>query len=210
MIKINLLPRGREQKKKEGLRDQIAVLVAAVVALFFLIGVLHSRIGGQITSTQKKTAETKAEIVRLDDVIKEVKDIEVKRKNLEDKLAVIENLEKGRVGAVMFMDKLSGLVPEKLWLMTLSENQGKVNLNGNAIDNQTIAKFIENLEKSGIFREVVFGSSNQTMFEKYKMVSFTLSFKAALPGMGIVYAPPVPPAAADKKGKKGKGGAEEE
>jgi len=200
VIKINLLPRGREQKKKEGLRDQIAVLVVAVVALFFLIGVLQSRIGGQITSNQRKIAETNAEIVRLDDMIKEVKDIEVKRKNLEDKLNVIENLEKGRVGAVMFLDKLSLMVPEKLWLVSLSENQGKANLNGMAIDNQTVAKFIENLEKSGVFREVVFGSSNQTMFEKYKMVNFNLSLKAALPGMGIETAPPAP----DKKGKKAK------
>lgn len=203
MIKINLLPRGREQKKKEGLREQIVVLAAAVVILFFLIGMLHSRIGGQITSNQRKISDTQAEIVRLDNMIKEVKDIEVKRKNLEDKLNVIENLEKGRVGAVMFLDKLSLMVPEKLWLVSLSENQGKVNLNGMSIDNQTIAKFIENLEKSGIFREVVFGSSNQTMFEKYKMVSFNLSLKAALPGMGIETAPPAPPAP-DKKGKKAK------
>ena len=200
MIKINLLPRGREQKKKEGLREQIVVLVAAVLILFFLIGVLHSRISGQITVTQKKIGDTKQEIARFDDLIKEVKDIEVKRKNLQDKLDVIENLEKGRVGAVMFMDKLSQMIPEKLWLVSLTENQGKVNLTGNAIDNQTVAKFIENLEKSGIFLEVIFGSSSQVMYEKYKMVSFSLSLKAALPGMGIEIAPPAP---TDKKGKKG-------
>lgn len=200
MIKINLLPRGREQKKKEGLREQIVVLVAAVAILFFLIGMLHSRIGGQITSTQKKISDTTMEISRLDDMIKEVKDIEVKRKNLEDKLNVIENLEKGRVGAVMFMDKLSLMVPEKLWLTSLTENQGKVNLNGNAIDNPTVAKFIENLDKSGIFRDVVFGSSNRTMYEKYRMVNFGLSLKAALPGMGIE-TNPAAPAASGKKVK---------
>jgi type IV pilus assembly protein PilN len=202
VIKINLLPKGREAKKKEGMREQIVVLVAAVVILFLLIGVLHSRIKGQITSAQKKIAETKAESARLDDLIKEVKDIEVKRKNLEDKLAVIENLEKGRVGAVMFMDKMSQMTPEKLWLTFLTENQGQVNLNGNAIDNQTVAKFIDNLEKSGVFREVIFGSSNQIMYEKYKMVNFNLSLKAGLPGMGIEIAPPA--SAAEKKGRKAK------
>jgi type IV pilus assembly protein PilN len=202
VIKINLLPKGREAKKKEGIREQIVVLVAAVVILFLLIGVLHSRIKGQITSTQKMIVETKAEITRLDDQIKEVNDIEVKRKNLEDKLTVIENLEKGRVGSVMFMDKMSQMIPEKLWLTALTESQGKVNLNGNAIDNQTVAKFIDNLEKSGVFREVIFGSSNQIMYEKYKMVNFNLSLKASLPGMGIEFAPPAP--AAEKKGRKAK------
>ncbi|MDD5222777.1 MAG: PilN domain-containing protein [bacterium] len=199
MIKINLLPRGREQKKKEGLREQIVVLVAAVVILFFLIGMLHSRIGGQITSTQKKISDTTTEIARLDEMIKEVKDIEVKRKNLEDKLNVIENLEKGRVGAVMFMDKLSLMPPEKLWLTSLSENQGKVNLTGNAIDNPTVAKFMDNLDKSGVFRDVAFGSSNKIMYEKYRMVSFNLSLRAALPGMGIETNPAAP--ASSKKGK---------
>ena len=190
MIKINLLPKGREAKKKEGIREQIVVLVAAVVILFLLIGVLHSRIKGQITSTQKMIVETKAEITRLDDLIKEVNDLEEKRTNMEDKLTVIETLEQGRVGSVMFLDKMSQMIAEKLWLTALTENQSKVNLNGNAIDNQTVAKFIDNLEKSGVFREVIFGSSNQIMYEKYKMVNFNLSLKASLPGMGIEFAPP--------------------
>lgn len=201
MIKINLLPKGREAKKKEGIREQIVVLVTAVVILFLLIGVLHSRIKGQITSTQKMIIETKAEITRLDNLIKEVNDIEVKRKNLQDKLTVIENLEKGRVGSVMFMDKMSQMIPEKLWLTALTESQGRVNLNGYAIDNQTVAKFIDNLEKSDVFHEVIFGSSNQIMYEKYKMVNFNLSLKASLPGMGIEFAPPAP---AEKKGRKAK------
>lgn len=183
MIKINLLPTVREVKKRETIRQQMAVVIGAIIIEFIFIGYVNARIGGQIKRTRNDISSTQSEIRKLEEIIKEVKDIEKKRNELEAKLKVIDNLEKGRVASVMILDELSKVIPEKMWITNYQESQNNLQLKGIALNNQTVAEFINNLEKSEIFQGVRFGSSKQVTREKYKLVEFDISFRAKVPGM---------------------------
>ena len=137
MIKINLLPTVREVKKRETIRQQMAVVIGAIIIEFIFIGYVNARIGGQIKRTRNDISSTQSEIRKLEEIIKEVKDIEKKRNELEAKLKVIDNLEKGRVASVMILDELSKVIPEKMWITNYQESQNNLQLKGIALNNQT-------------------------------------------------------------------------
>jgi len=189
VIKINLLPTVREVKKRETIRQQMVVVIGAIVIELVFIGYLNATINGQINRTKDNMTKTRNEIKKLEEIIKEVKDIEKRRNELEAKLKVIENLEKGRVASVIILDELSKVIPEKMWITDFKESQNNLALKGIALNNQTVADFIQNLEKSEIFQNIAFGSSKQVTKEKYKLVEFDISFRAKVPG---AEAPPTP------------------
>ena len=201
MIKINLLPTVREVKKRETIRQQMAVVIGALVIGLLLIGYVNARINGQIKKTKNDIVTTRNEIKKLEEIIKEVKDIEKRRDELEAKLKVIENLEKGRVASVMILDELSKVIPEKAWIVDYQENNKNLKIKGIAQNNQTVAEFINNLEKSEIFQGVQFGSSKQVTKDKYKLVEFDLGFRAKVPGME----PPKPEPGKAAPGRTSKG-----
>src|SRR4051812_10217593 len=115
MIRINLLP-VRQVKKRE-MGRQVLVLFAAVVLLAAVVNYLW------LDSLQKEKqrgldsiAETNKRIAELEKVIGEVNNINARKKELEDKLKVLDQLRKGRAGPVKFLDALSTATPQKVWV----------------------------------------------------------------------------------------------
>jgi Tfp pilus assembly protein PilN len=52
------------------------------------------------------------------------------------------------------MDQLSVNLPGKIWLTALKQSGMELKIEGTALDNQTISKYMTNLEKSLYFKSV--------------------------------------------------------
>ncbi len=153
MIRINLLPL-KEARRAIGRRQQMALALLAflVVALVMLVPYLwQSR---RISRLDREIAELRAVLVKLDQQTQEIKDLERKRADLRAKLKVIDDLQQKRVGPSHILDDLSAAAPEKLWLVEFSDVNGLATLTGLALDNQTIATFMRQLQGSKYFYEV--------------------------------------------------------
>jgi type IV pilus assembly protein PilN len=62
---------------------------------------------------------------------------------------VIKELERNKTGPVRLLDEIATAVPkDKLWLTSLKESGGMLTLTGTAMDNETVALFMTNLEQS--------------------------------------------------------------
>ena len=101
-------------------------------------------------STAKETEESKkTELATYQKTLREIKKLEKQIKEIETKLGVIKELEKGKTGPVRLLDQISLAIPkDKLWLKTFNENKGSLNLTGTAMDNETVALFMDNLKNS--------------------------------------------------------------
>ncbi|MBI5017415.1 MAG: PilN domain-containing protein [Deltaproteobacteria bacterium] len=171
MIRINLLPI-RAEKKRESLRQQALVAAGAVALLGAGILGVHVTLGSDINDLQQRIGERKAEISRLQKVIGEVSVYKKKKRDLEEKIAVISGLEARQRGPSQILREIAQLTPEKMWLESLKDNGGSLSLEGVAIDNQTIAQFMTKLEASPWFeavrlevtRQVTRGSANLKAF----------------------------------------------
>lgn len=145
MIKINLLP-VRQVKKRE-IGRQILVLYAVL-----LVGALLGNWAwwsGRESVRQSVVANvraTDARIRELEKVIGEVNNINKRKKELEEKLAVLQTLRRGRSGPVRILDALAEATPKKVWLRDFDEKDGQVKLNGHAMSHEDVAEFMRGLQ----------------------------------------------------------------
>jgi type IV pilus assembly protein PilN len=160
MIRINLLP-FRSARKKENIRRQISIFVLSVVLLAVSLFGYHLLLKNRVAAKALAVAEAKAELARLDEKLKEIKEIKTMLETIQRKTAVIENLELSRQSSVRMLDVMAQLViADQMYLTDLKIGEKGVEVAGIAADNQTIADFMTRLEHSELFKKVVLKSTS--------------------------------------------------
>ena len=153
MTRINLLP-VKETQIANRRRQQISVAVLGVCLVALLMVAPYVLQKREVTRLAAEIETLKADVARYDELTKEAKDLEKKRVDLQAKLDVIADLDRKRVGPARVLLDLSAAVPEKLWVEDFSETGGAASIVGWALDNQTVAAFMRQLEASDFFNNV--------------------------------------------------------
>jgi type IV pilus assembly protein PilN len=145
MIKINLLPI-RQVKKREASK-QILVLYA-VLLVGALVGNWLWWDGRESVREDLalKVRATDVKIKELEKIIGEVNNINKRKQELEDKLAVLKQLRRGRSGPVRILDALAEATPKKVWLKDYDEKGGQVKLSGTAFSHEDVAELMRGLQ----------------------------------------------------------------
>jgi type IV pilus assembly protein PilN len=173
MIRINLLS-SREIEAELGRRQDVVVAVlgvgaaVAVCLAVFLYQVFRT------TMLQREVSSLRAEIASIEGGAKEVAQLQTTIASLKQKVTVIENLSKKKVGPVRVMESLSASAPERLWVTEFKENGGNLTLNGMAIDNQTVADFMKALQGTQYFKDVELVEAAQTQQDKLALKKFAV------------------------------------
>jgi len=173
MIRINLLS-DRDAIRKESARQQLSIyMLSLVLAVVVLAGVqftLYQKKRGldeNIRSVEKELSELKIQVG-------EVEKYKGAKKELEAKLSVIETLQRGKMLTALLMDSIAERIPEKMWLERLNLKANQISLQGYAIDNETIASFMKDLERSQSFRNIELLLTEQKTVEGVGMKHFSL------------------------------------
>ena len=199
MIRINLLP-FRAARKKENIRRQITIYALVVVLLFTVMAYYTVQLHSTLSNLKEEERDVRAELKTYQSTVKKINELEKRIKEIKAKLRVIRQLEKKKTGPVHLLEEISLAVPkDKLWLKTFKESKGILKMTGTAMDNETVALFMTNLEKSEYISRVELVSTKMRNLPKYKLrvSDFTLNCRT--------YAyKPKPKATAKKKGKKRK------
>lgn len=148
MIRINLLP-FRAARKKENVKRQITFFVLVVFLLLAGMAYYFFQLNSQLATLKEEEGRLRAELATFQETIKRINELEKKIKEIRTKLEVIKTLEKNKTGPVLLLDEIATAVPkDKLWLNSFTESKGVLTLTGTAMDNETVALFMTNLEKS--------------------------------------------------------------
>src|SRR3977135_1373095 len=139
MIHINLLP-VRAAKKREFGRQQLVLFVLLLVLAGIGNYFVYNRFESELRSLDKQIDTTRKEIAQLEKPIGEVKSIKEDKKALEDKLRILDTLKKGRTGPVKVLDELSSVVPQKVWILEFSEQNGGGLITGQAANHQALPR----------------------------------------------------------------------
>ena len=178
MIEINLLP-VRAARKQESLRFQITIF--ALVFVFVFLGLFF--VNGSLVKRDKKLDKekdlVKARIAELEAKVGEIEQLKKERAKLEQKLAVIGDLDKGRLRASSILDELSQLIPEKMWIEALDKSGKTIKLAGVALDNETIANFMDELGRSKKFTDIDLEVTEQINRGGMKLMRFSLHCSTA-------------------------------
>jgi type IV pilus assembly protein PilN len=201
MIRINLLP-FRAARKKENIRRQVSVFFLCLLLVMIVLVWVHFYLGNKQTRLTTSVSDTKKELALYKKKNDEINDIRKKLKDLEMRQNVIEDLEKQRFEPVHIMEELTDkIVPERMWLTRLDIGGSQMDIDGIALDNKTVADFMDNLEEisklnersSHMYEKVRLNKLQQEEIRSLKMKKFEIS------ALKVVKTPEKPN---DKKNKR--------
>ena len=182
MVYINLLPI-REIKRRARALQQLtafAVCFLAVLVLLGMVGFYQASVASQL---QKNIASLEAEKNSYNEILAQIQKLEADKKEIENKIAVINELKKSSALTVRVLDEVARLTPTKrVWLTTLNQSGTSLQLNGMALDNQTLAGYMDTLKSSEYIEEVNLVSSSQQQFAGSNLKSFALTCTVTIPG----------------------------
>jgi type IV pilus assembly protein PilN len=155
MIKTNLLPY-RAARKKENVRRQVSVFVLFFIFVTMALVFYHFHLSARLSHLDDTLAVKEKELKEYQEKVQEVDKIRAQLDVLNQKLKVMENLNKDRKDAVDLMNALVDLtVKDGMWITNVSEKAEGVSIDGIAIDNRTVAVFMARIEKSSFFSGAV-------------------------------------------------------
>ncbi|WP_340679809.1 PilN domain-containing protein [Paraglaciecola sp.] len=157
MAHINLLP-WRESQRAEQKRNYLTMLAGiAIVGLGLMFGV-GTVVDSMITNQDKRNQFVEAQIVALDAQIEKIKNIKKDKQAIEQRMALIEQLEASRNAVPRVLDELVRLVPPGLSFRSFSRKGNHVEILGVSESNNRLADFMRQLEQSKVFSNGVLSS----------------------------------------------------
>ncbi|GAB6041179.1 PilN domain-containing protein [Endothiovibrio diazotrophicus] len=147
MARINLLPWREELRKERNQRFGIAMgVVAAVIGA--LVFVAHLYMESVLEHQRERNGVLEQEIAAVDKKIREIKDIEQKKRSLLARMNVIQELQSSRPVVVHLFDEMVRTLPEGVVLDSLAQSGDEITLVGIAQSNERISTYMRNLEAS--------------------------------------------------------------
>lgn len=185
MIRINLLAVERKPKRTFNL-GQKAPIACSLILIATAIG-----IGWRFWSLRQQSARLDAAIVQarqdaesLRSVLKQVEDFEARKSQLQQRVALIEELRRGQTGPVRLLDELSRAIPDRLWLTELKQENADVRIDGRTTSLTALSDFVGNLEGSGYFARPVeiLDSRVEAVQGTGDVVRFSVKAQFVMPG----------------------------
>jgi type IV pilus assembly protein PilN len=210
MIRINLLGRSRPKATRttvplEATLQYVLLAIALVVSCGALYG-HYLLLDRENTKVAAHIVKQKGEKARLEQLKAQVDNFEKQRAVLQQRIAVIETLQRNRTGGQELLDAIANTVSrtDTLWLTSVERKGDALTINGSAGSLNAVANYITQLKRSGYFQTVEIKESHQDdsnkaveVFNFSLTAQFGLTPPAAAPGATGNAAPAAntPPAA---------------
>ncbi|MEO8216575.1 MAG: PilN domain-containing protein [Acidobacteriota bacterium] len=196
MIRINLIrearagtreaaaPRATAAMSAPSAANINTILIVAMVIAGILIG------GGwwymkkrELEAKQQLVVSRRAEAQALEAIIAEVEQFQKRKDALQKRISLINDLKKNQKNPVRIMDKISALLPDLVWLTTMSVDGTHITLAGKALNPNAFATYLENIKRDPTFDEPVVdqisrGVEGTTVVYTWGM-SFNFTYAAA-------------------------------
>lgn len=207
MIRINLLAERRSVKavSKGFQAGQKITVIGSLLLVLTLVGVgwRYWAIGQQEAQVAREVADAQREELRLAEILKQVQEFEARKQQLQQRVALIDQLRKGQNAPVHMVDQISRALPDMTWLTSLRQDGDTLTLQGRCLTLTSLSDFVGNLEASRYFARpveivdsvVVSGDGKETP----DLIQFTIRGTFQMAGID---SPPAP-SSGNKGGKRG-------
>jgi type IV pilus assembly protein PilN len=198
MIRINLLGVERRKTRKAPVFDisqrvSLAcslILVAGVTGVgwwYFTLNEESKRVDAELETAQQ-------EVGRLRSLIAEVAQFEARRAQLQQRVALIEQLRNGQSIPVQLLDHVSRSLPDMLWLTELQQEGNQVTIQGRSTTLIALSDFVGNLGGNPLLQKPIEIIDSQVdteanprqAQEKVELIRFTVKAQlASTPGSPV-------------------------
>jgi type IV pilus assembly protein PilN len=151
------------------------LIVGFLIAAAAIAGGYWFYVNRQLAGKESTVRERKADADKLQSIIKEVEDFQKRKDSLQKRIDLINQLKQNQKGPVKIMDRISQDLPDLVWLDSMTENAGKIDIKGKGLNPNAIANFIENIKSDPLFEEPELGNLTQTNLQPL-VYSFDMTF----------------------------------
>lgn len=174
MLKINLLPIRQLQKHARARNEIFGFVAIFLFSLFILAGVAMLQ-SSKASALQAEATRLNQEKLTYDKILAEIKKLDADKKELENKIGIIKRLKKESSLTVHILDEVARrLDSSRMWLTTLDQQGTSLALTGIALDNKTIAAFMDSLDASPFISDVNLSDSSLSNIAGQDLKSFAL------------------------------------
>lgn len=160
MIRINLLGTERQKARARTPIFDVGRQVTLACSLILVLGA--AGVGYWYYSLTQESAQVDAdltaaqqEVARLRSIIADVQQFEQRRAQLQQRVALIEQLRKGQSVPVEMLDLVSKSLPEMLWLTAMTQSGTDVTIEGRSTTLISLSDFVGNLGANDFFKKPI-------------------------------------------------------
>ena len=175
MAHINLLPwrESRRAEQKKSYLTLLALLGFIAIGLMFGVG----NVLDKMTDNQNhRNSFIEQQTALLDQQIEKIKDIKKDKQAIEQRMALIEQLESSRNAVPIVLDELVRLVPPGLSFRSFSRQGNLIEILGISESNNRLADFMRQLEDSTVFSSGELSSIKADVSALEAVSDFKLTF----------------------------------
>ncbi len=192
MIAINLLP-VKQLKKRIEIRNEVAAYALGLFGMILILSGLGWTTMHSISGLKTENAILSKKKASYQPILNRIAKLKKDKAKQEKKLEVIKQLKTGSLSMVRILDELARITPSgRLWFNSLHLGSRKITLAGVALDNATIAQFMNRINDSKFFSSAELARTTMITISQANLKSFSLT-------VGIKQQTGEP---SDKKGKK--------
>ncbi len=173
MAYLNLLP-WREAQRKQKQTQFVTIATTVCVSSFLLTFVVSLIYGAMAEGQQGRNNYLQGEIAILDQRIVEIKQLEERKKNLQQRIALIAHLQTSRNLGTQIMDEVARIVPAGVYLSKLEKQGPMLLIVGKSESNNRLSAMIREVESSKLLSEPLLefieaGKDQTTTLSDFKM-----------------------------------------
>ena len=175
MLRINLLPI-RQLKKRAKARNQIFSFITLFVFLLLILGAVGFLQTTKIQNIESSISKLNKEKQKFAPTLAKIKQLEKVKLDLENKIRIIKQLKRDSAVTVHILDEVAKKVDSKrMWLKSLKQQGTSLSLTGVALDNRTVAQFMDALKESPYISAINLSNASLTKVSGRDLKSFSLA-----------------------------------
>ncbi len=151
MIKINLIP---SQTEKNLFKEDIYLFILITFLCFIAVAGFYYKNNKDIEEKKRSIQHTKNEIASLQKIYKEYLAMEQQKKEIERRMKAIESIKEGRALSVRILYDITNIIKDNVWFKNFNKADGKFEIEGISLENESISDFIEKLAKIPYMRNI--------------------------------------------------------
>lgn len=181
MVHINLLP-VRQIKQKAAARQQLLTFFLSFLLLLAVLGIVGFFQVSKANLLQQDISRLQTEKQKHAKTLKLIKQLEKDKELIEKRIAIIKQLKQSSSLTVHVLDEIANLTPtDRMWLTSITQSGGNLKITGMALDNRTIAKYMEDLKTSPYITSVNLAKTALKSYAGRNLKDFSLSCSIAVP-----------------------------
>lgn len=180
MPHINLLP-WRELQREQSKKKFITLLMAVVIACFVTMYALSTFYSGLKEGQMLKNNYLSSEITMLDQKIRDIRDLDKKKENLQQRMRLIEELQSSRNLGTQIMDEVAKIVPTGVYLTKLERRGSAIHVVGRSESNNHLSNMLREVQNSYLLEKptmqgIVAGEKSSRLLSDFNMEFYVKAF----------------------------------